>query len=383
MRDEFGAKNPKSLMLRFHTQTAGVQLTAQQPEVNLVRVAVQALAAVLGGTQSLHTNSFDEAIALPTEQGGPLALRTQQVLAYETDVTEDRRPVRRLLRRGAMTDEVERRPRELMAAVEERGGAVAAIEQGFQKAEIEKSAYTVRSRSSSGERVCRRRQPVPWRRPRSSTSRCGSTRRSRRSSASGWLRCARVAGQRRGRPSGSTSCAGRRDRDRQRALSDARGVAGAGDRRRGVARPARGVGDLHTGGRLLDVARGKGRLDRAIETVSHHLDRFEMVELAVLATMRVPRRSALIPKLERFLGFSLVPRRVVVLTNRRLLLPRGYAEGDDWVDVSLDRRQVRVLKEQKFGRMASLDLTTALGRQVITTTSADDAARLKKALGGL
>src|SRR5690348_2534218 len=86
MRDEFGAKNPKSMMLRFHTQTAGVQLTAQQPEVNMVRVAVQALAAVLGGTQSLHTNSFDEAIALPTEKAARLALRTQQVLAYETDV---------------------------------------------------------------------------------------------------------------------------------------------------------------------------------------------------------------------------------------------------------------------------------------------------------
>ncbi len=87
MREEFGAKNPKSLMLRFHTQTAGVQLTAQQPEVNLVRVAVQGLGAVLGGTQSLHTNSFDEAIALPTDKSARLALRTQQVLAYETDET--------------------------------------------------------------------------------------------------------------------------------------------------------------------------------------------------------------------------------------------------------------------------------------------------------
>ncbi len=87
-------------MLRFHTQTAGVQLTAQQPEVNLVRVAVQALGAVLGGTQSLHTNSFDEAIALPTEKAARLALRTQQVLAYETDADRHRRPVRRLVRRG-------------------------------------------------------------------------------------------------------------------------------------------------------------------------------------------------------------------------------------------------------------------------------------------
>src|SRR5262249_31015408 len=87
MSSEFGARNPKSQMLRFHTQTAGVQLTAQQPEVNLIRVTVQALAAIFGGTQSLHTNSFDEAIALPTEKAARLALRTQQVLAYESDLT--------------------------------------------------------------------------------------------------------------------------------------------------------------------------------------------------------------------------------------------------------------------------------------------------------
>ena len=105
--------------------------------------------------------------------------------------------------------------------------------------------------------------------------------------------------------------------------------------------------------------------------------------LAVLATMRVPRRSALLPKIERFMGFSLAPRRALVITNRRVLLPRSYAEGDDWVDVSLDRRQVRVLKESKFGRLASLDVTTALGRQIITTSSEEDAARLKRALGGL
>ena len=112
MRDEFGAKNPKSLMLRFHTQTAGVQLTAQQPEVNLVRVAVQALAAVLGGTQSLHTNSFDEAIALPTEKAARLALRTQQVLAYETDVTKTVDPFAGSYAVESLTDDVERgRPR--------------------------------------------------------------------------------------------------------------------------------------------------------------------------------------------------------------------------------------------------------------------------------
>jgi len=153
MRDEFGAQNPKSLMLRFHTQTAGVQLTAQQPEVNMVRVAVQGLAAVLGGTQSLHTNSFDEAIALPTVKAATLALRTQQVLAYETDVPKTVDPFAGSYAVEAMTDEVERKARELMDAIEQRGGAVAAIEQGFQKGEIEKSAYTVALEIESGERT--------------------------------------------------------------------------------------------------------------------------------------------------------------------------------------------------------------------------------------
>jgi methylmalonyl-CoA mutase N-terminal domain/subunit len=153
MRNEFGAQNPKSQMLRFHTQTAGVQLTAQQPEVNLVRVAVQGLAAVLGGTQSLHTNSYDEAIALPTVRAATLALRTQQVLAYETDVTATVDPFAGSYVVESLTDEVERKTRELMAAVEERGGAVRAIEQGFQKSEIEKSAYTVTKGIEDGSRT--------------------------------------------------------------------------------------------------------------------------------------------------------------------------------------------------------------------------------------
>ena len=125
MRDEFGAKNPKSQMLRFHTQTAGVQLTAQQPEVNLVRVAIQGLAAVLGGTQSLHTNSFDEALALPSEKSARLALRTQQVIAYETDVTKTVDPFAGSYAVEALTDDVEAEARELMEQVEEIGGAVA------------------------------------------------------------------------------------------------------------------------------------------------------------------------------------------------------------------------------------------------------------------
>ena len=145
--------NPRSLMLRFHTQTAGVQLTAQQPEVNLARVTVQALAAVLGGTQSLHTNSYDEAIALPTEKAARLALRTQQVLAYETDLTATVDPFAGSYAVESMTSDIEEAAAELMARVEELGGAVGAIEQGFQKAEIERSAYRIARQIDAGQRV--------------------------------------------------------------------------------------------------------------------------------------------------------------------------------------------------------------------------------------
>ena len=153
MRDEFGATNPKAQTLRFHTQTAGVQLTAQQPEVNLVRVAIQALAAVLGGTQSLHTNAYDEAIALPTDKSARLALRTQQVIAFETDVTKTVDPFAGSYAIESLTDDLEAEARKLMAQVEDLGGAVAAIEKGFQKSEIEKSAYRIAREIDNDERV--------------------------------------------------------------------------------------------------------------------------------------------------------------------------------------------------------------------------------------
>jgi methylmalonyl-CoA mutase N-terminal domain/subunit len=153
MREEFGAQDPKSWMLRFHTQTAGVQLTAQQPEVNLVRVAVQSLGAILGGTQSLHTNSYDEAIALPTEKAARLALRTQQVLAHETDLTATVDPFAGSYVVEAMTAEIEREALDLITRVADFGGAVEAIEHGFQKQEIEASAYRVAQEIDSGERV--------------------------------------------------------------------------------------------------------------------------------------------------------------------------------------------------------------------------------------
>jgi methylmalonyl-CoA mutase N-terminal domain/subunit len=153
MRDRFGARDPRSMMLRFHTQTAGVQLTAQQPEVNLVRVTVQALAATLGGTQSLHTNSFDEALALPTEHSARLALRTQQVLAHETDITATVDPFAGSYVVESMTDAIESEVLEEIARIDAMGGAVRAIEDGYQKREIENTAYDLARRIDAGDQV--------------------------------------------------------------------------------------------------------------------------------------------------------------------------------------------------------------------------------------
>jgi methylmalonyl-CoA mutase N-terminal domain/subunit len=152
MREQ-GASDPRSLMLRFHTQTAGVQLTAQQPEVNLIRVTAQAIGAILGGTQSLHTNSYDEAIGLPTEKAARLALRTQQVLAHETDLTSTVDPFAGSYAVEAMTDEVEALAVELLDRVASFGGAVEAIEAGFQKREIEASAFRTAQEVDAGDRV--------------------------------------------------------------------------------------------------------------------------------------------------------------------------------------------------------------------------------------
>ncbi len=153
MRDRFGASDPKSQMLRFHTQTAGVQLTAQQPEVNLVRVSIQALAAVLGGTQSLHTNSYDEALALPTEKSARLALRTQQVIAHETDVPDSVDPLAGSYLVESMTDRIEAEARAYLDTIDGLGGAVPAIEEGFQKIEIEKAAYALATEIDREEQI--------------------------------------------------------------------------------------------------------------------------------------------------------------------------------------------------------------------------------------
>jgi methylmalonyl-CoA mutase N-terminal domain/subunit len=153
MREEFGAKDARSWMLRFHTQTAGSTLTSQQPDTNVVRVTIQALAAILGGTQSLHTNSRDEALSLPSEESARLALRTQQVLAHESGVADVIDPLGGSPLVEALTDELERRALELMAEVERRGGAVRAIESGFVQREIHLSALAAQRAIEAGTSV--------------------------------------------------------------------------------------------------------------------------------------------------------------------------------------------------------------------------------------
>jgi methylmalonyl-CoA mutase N-terminal domain/subunit len=153
MRDRFGAKDPRSLSLRFHTQTGGATLTAQQPENNILRTALEAMAAVLGGTQSLHTNSFDEALALPTEQAVKIALRTQQVLGYETGVAETVDPLGGSYYVESFTDELERMATAIIEKVDTMGGAVAAIEAGYYQDEIHEAAFRIQRGIETEERV--------------------------------------------------------------------------------------------------------------------------------------------------------------------------------------------------------------------------------------
>jgi methylmalonyl-CoA mutase N-terminal domain/subunit len=153
MRDRFKARDPRSMMLRFHTQTAGSSLTAQQPEVNVVRTTIQALAAVLGGTQSLHTNSMDEALALPTEAAARVALRTQQVIAYESGVADTADPLAGSYTIEHLTDEVEERASEYLKKIEAMGGMLRAIETGYVQREIQESAYRYQKEIETQEQV--------------------------------------------------------------------------------------------------------------------------------------------------------------------------------------------------------------------------------------
>ncbi|HEU4738193.1 MAG TPA: methylmalonyl-CoA mutase family protein, partial [Solirubrobacterales bacterium] len=151
VKERFGAENPKSMQIRFHTQTGGVTLQAQQPEVNIIRVALQGFAAVCGGTQSLHTNGFDEALALPTERSARIALRTQQVIAYESGAADTVDPFAGSYFVESLTDEIELRAKELMEKVEELGGSVEALE--FMQREIEESALSYHERYKSGQDI--------------------------------------------------------------------------------------------------------------------------------------------------------------------------------------------------------------------------------------
>jgi len=153
MTGRFGAKDPRSAMLRFHTQTGGVTLTAQQPENNIVRTAYEAMSAVLGGTQSLHTNSFDEAVALPTEHAVKIALRTQQVLGLETGVADTVDPLAGSYFVESLTNEIELRASEYIEKIDGMGGAVAAIEAGWIQDEIAEAAFQIQQAVESGERV--------------------------------------------------------------------------------------------------------------------------------------------------------------------------------------------------------------------------------------
>ena len=153
MRERFGARDPRSWLLRFHTQTAGVSLTAQQPLNNVIRTTVQALAAVLGGTQSLHTNAYDEALGLPTEASAQLALRTQQILAYETGVADTIDPLAGSYYVEWLTDQLECRIRDYIRTIDEMGGALAAIESGYIQREIQESAWRFQQQVESGERI--------------------------------------------------------------------------------------------------------------------------------------------------------------------------------------------------------------------------------------
>jgi methylmalonyl-CoA mutase N-terminal domain/subunit len=153
MRERFGATNPRALALRFHAQTGGSTLTAQQPENNVVRVAIQALSAVAGGAQSLHTNSYDEALALPSERAAHIALRTQQIIAAEAGTTETADPLGGSYYVESLTDELELRAWELIERVDEAGGAVTAVESGFVQQEIERAAFEFQQQVESGERL--------------------------------------------------------------------------------------------------------------------------------------------------------------------------------------------------------------------------------------
>ena len=196
MRETYGAKRDESRRMRFHTQTAGVSLTAQQPQINIIRTAIEALAGVLGGTQSLHTNSYDEALALPTEEAVRIALRTQQVIAHETGVTNTIDPLGGSYFIETLTDEMERSAYEYFARIDELGGMVEAIKQNFPQREIADASFRYQQEVDSKQRIVVGVNDYVRRTTRRSRS-CGSTPSWSASRRGGWRRPRRGATRRR------------------------------------------------------------------------------------------------------------------------------------------------------------------------------------------
>jgi methylmalonyl-CoA mutase N-terminal domain/subunit len=200
LRDTYGARSDRSLLMRFHTQTAGVSLTAQQPLNNIIRTAIEALAGVLGGTQSLHTNSYDEALALPTEEAVRIALRTQQIIAHETGVANTVDPLGGSYFVEALTDELERQAYAYFARIDELGGMVAAVKGNFPQREIANAAFDLQAEIEAGRRIVVGLNPHTPRAARTRPRPCASTRRSSASSSGGYRPSARRATLLRWRP---------------------------------------------------------------------------------------------------------------------------------------------------------------------------------------
>ena len=252
LRNRFGAKQERSLLMRFHTQTAGVSLTAQQPLINIARTAIEAMAAVLGGTNSLHTNSFDEALALPTEEAARLALRTQQVILHETGVVHSADPLGGSWLVESMTDELERQAYEYFDRIDRLGGVVAALEQNFFQREIAEAQLSLPA-GAGGRRAADRRRQCPYRGRRADPD-PQDPRRGGGAPGDAPARGARRAQRRRGR-----ACAGRpahrRGGRRERDGPSGRVRARLRQRGRDLRRPTRGVGRVPRDARLLGLRR--------------------------------------------------------------------------------------------------------------------------------
>ena len=250
LRDRYGARNERSLLMRFHTQTAGVSLTAQQPEVNIVRTALEAMAAVLGGTQSLHTNSFDEALALPTEDAVRIALRTQQVIAHESGAVNTIDPLGGSYHVERLTNTLEAQAYEYFDRIDALGGVIPAIKENFFQREIAEASYRYQSEVESGKRVDRRREPLRPRRrgaDRDPQDRPGARAEADRPARRGEGRPRLGEGRGAARDAQGVGGEGRR----QPHAADHRGVARLRDARRDVRRAPRGVGRVARDAGLL------------------------------------------------------------------------------------------------------------------------------------